>query len=416
MTTRTGSIHQVIDLATSGDSITNDALGIQAQLRGSRCPESGLWALTAPGGPIGVDMRLHPELPPGSADDVLIAHVRDPDSPVWAFVAGRPERIVLRVHGWQLPSTRPLKSVGGRRSAGTTDASPGDVVQTFPDTIGRYGVAPVGFLAVSPEVAALADPVRPRPLTAVVPPFFPYDEFAAIGQRTRVDQDRTADEATDPADPADPADATSDPADQPRRGDRRSPRPDELVGPRILCVGRLDPHAEVEQLLTAMHLAATNGLEAALLIVVGRSNNPGYEVALRELARDLRINVFFGGHCSQPDLLGLMSTATAIVSPSRSSGFGVRFVEAMAAGVPVVAYASGAVPGTVEDAGILLGPDDDAEVLAEAIVAVSTDTALRRRLIERGLVRSTELTPARSAGLLQQFLADLVGTIESGVS
>ena len=369
MTTRTRSIHQVIDLATSGDSVTNDALGIQAQLRGSRSPGSEIWALSAPSGPIGVVMRMAPDIPHGSADDVLIAHVRDPDSPVWAFVASRPERIILRVHGWQLPSTRPLKSVGGRKPVPNANVSACDVVQGFPDTVELHRVAPHAVLAVSPEVASLTDPIRLRPTAVVVPPFFPYDEFATIGRRRLAD---------------------------------------ELVGPRILCIGRLEPHAEVEQLLTAMHLAATNGLEAALLVVVGRSNNPGYEVALRELARDLRINVFFGGHCSQPDLLGLMATATMVASPSRASGFGVRFVEAMAAGVPVVAYASGAVPYTVADAGILLDPDDDVEVLAEAIVAVSTDRTLRRDLIDRGLVRSTELTPARSAGLLHQFFVDVL--------
>lgn len=390
MTLGVRSIYQVIDFATSGDSVTNDALGIQAQLSGLRSSKSEIWALEAPSGPIGVGMRVAPDIPHGSADDVLIAHVRDPDSPIWDFVASRVERIVLRVHGWQRPSSRPLKSVAARRSRSNEGDSPCDLIQTFQETLGRHRINQVAVLAVSSHTAALAAPVPRCATTVIIPPFFPYDEFVLIGQRTLTD-------------------APSPPLAKIEELNRRSPRPADLVGPLILCIGRLEPHAEVEVLIAAMHLAATKGLEAALLTVVGRSSNPSYETALREFARDLRINVHFGGHCSQTHLLELMSTAAMVVSPSRSSGFGVRFVEAMAAGVPVIGRAAGALTETINSAGILLDPDDDVEVLAEAIVAVSTDTALRRRLVDQGLVRSTELTPARSAGLLHQFLDERFG-------
>lgn len=170
-----------------------------------------------------------------------------------------------------------------------------------------------------------------------------------------------------------------------------------------MCIGRLDTHAEVEQLLIAVHLAATNGLDGALLVVAGRSTNPGYEVALREFARDLRINVFFAGHCSQPNLLDLMASASMMVSPGRSSGFGVRFVEAMATGVPVVGRAAGGVADTVGRAGLLLNVSDDVEVLAEAIAAIASDRLLRQTLIDLGRARASELAPARSAELLGAF-------------
>ena len=406
-----GSIHQVVDIALSGDSITNDALGIGAQLRSSRSPDSEIWALDAPGGLIGAAMRVvsvtagskgfgpgSEHETSGSEHDTLIVHVRDPDSPIWTFLQGRPERVIIRLHGWQRSGSRPLKMAAARPGP-TGRPSPSDRLAGLGECVLRADVSLFAVLATSPTLAALATAelrgTEPGPVVSVVPPFFPYDEFAIIGA--------TRDPFTLPSDPVTARDTAGDgdkPADKP--GDRRNRSLADA--PRILCVGRLEPHAEIEQLLVAMHLATTGGLDPSLLIVVGRSSNPAYETALRELARDLRINVFFGGHCSQPDLLGLMRSASVLVSPGRSSGFGVRFVEAMAAGVPVIGRAEGAVVHTVGRAGILIDPSDDVEVLAQAIIGISTDKPWRAELIRAGRQRAAELAPAHSAGLLHDFL------------
>ena len=407
MTRRSGSIHQVIDHAFSGDSVTNDALGIQAQLRDSRSHDSEIWALHAPGGPIGVCMRAVSEIRPGSPDDVIIVHARDPDSAVWTFLAGRPEQIVLRVHGWQLPDTRPLKTVTARLPRRGGIVSRCDVLPSLSEVLLRADIRPLSTLATSPFVAAIAGTAATDRGIAVIPPFFPYDEFAAIGAN-RSDhlssaETPSAERASRPHASGPHASGPRSTPARPRPSRRRAPRPDELHGPRIMCIGRLDAHAEVEQLLSAVHLAATNGLDGALLILVGRSTNPGFEVALREFARDLRINVFFAGHCSQANLLDLMKSASMMVSPGRSSGFGVRFAEAMAAGVPVIGRAAGGVADTVGQGGLLLDISDDVEVLAEAIVAMASDQRLRRTLIALGRARASELAPARSATLLGAF-------------
>ena len=419
MTRWPGSIHQVIDHAFSGDSVTNDALGIQAQLRNSRSQDSEIWALHAPSGPIGVCMRVVSKIPTGSPDDVIIVHTRDPDSPVWTFLAGRRERIVLRVHGWQLPDTRPLKTVAERLSPRGGIVSRLDVLSSLAEALLRADIHPFAILATSPFVAAIAGTggtdravaVADRAVAvAVIPPFFPYDEFAAIGADRQ--EDPSSAETTSPERPSRLGPSRLGPSrlgpsrlgpSRLRPSRRRAPRPDELHGPRIMCIGRLDTHAEVEQLLIAVHLAATNGLDGALLVVAGRSTNPGYEVALREFARDLRINVFFAGHCSQPNLLDLMASASMMVSPGRSSGFGVRFAEAMAAGVPVIGRAAGGVADTVGRAGLLLDVSDDVEVLAEAVAAIASDRLLRQTLIDLGRARASELAPARSAELLGAF-------------
>src|SRR5690606_6091292 len=79
----------------------------------------------------------------------------------------------------------------------------------------------------------------------------------------------------------------------------------------------------------------------------------------------------------------LLHGAAVYAYPSVYEGFGLPPLEAMSAGVPVVATRAGAVPEVVGDAAELVEPDDQ-EALAGAMVRVLTDQPLRARLVEAG--------------------------------
>jgi len=89
---------------------------------------------------------------------------------------------------------------------------------------------------------------------------------------------------------------------------------------------------------------------------------------LRELAASLQIanSVTFLGHCE--DVPALLAEADAFVLPSRSEAFPNGAIEAMAAGLPVVASAVGGLLDLIDDGrtGVLVRPDD-AEALAHAL-------------------------------------------------
>jgi glycosyltransferase involved in cell wall biosynthesis len=81
----------------------------------------------------------------------------------------------------------------------------------------------------------------------------------------------------------------------------------------------------------------------------------------------------------------------------------------MACGTPVVAATSGALPETVGDAALLVGPDDR-EGFADALIAAAFDDPVRRRLIAAGLNRASELTWERTAELTDGAIDQLLSS------
>ena len=114
------------------------------------------------------------------------------------------------------------------------------------------------------------------------------------------------------------------------------------------------------------------------------------------------------GEVSDAALAAYYGAADVFLSLSVHEGFGVPLVEAMTAGVPIVARDAGAVGQTVGHAGLLLEAGDPAYVAA-ALHRALTDDALRRTLVSAGRQRGAEL---QGDGVGQQFvdaIAEVVG-------
>ncbi|HXH73030.1 MAG TPA: glycosyltransferase family 4 protein [Mariprofundaceae bacterium] len=88
------------------------------------------------------------------------------------------------------------------------------------------------------------------------------------------------------------------------------------------------------------------------------------------------------------DIAGLYACATVVVLPSRFESFGRVLVEAMGAGVPVVAFRNGGIPEVVEDGkqGMLL-EEGDWDGMVVAVRQLLADDGLRRHLGEAGRAR-----------------------------
>jgi len=184
--------------------------------------------------------------------------------------------------------------------------------------------------------------------------------------------------------------------------DRTAPRADAVVG----YVGRLEPHKGVDVLLRAV---ATN--PGWMLQLTGDGSQ---RTVLEQLAVQLGIErrVEFLGHASGAELVARYHALDVVAVPSLPwPGWREQFcrvaVEAMAAGVPVVASASGAIPDVVATAGILVEPADPAALadgIRQALVA-STWTELRAR----GLQHAEDFTWASVAELQRSMYDTVVG-------
>ena len=95
---------------------------------------------------------------------------------------------------------------------------------------------------------------------------------------------------------------------------------------------------------------------------------------------------------ARADIPELLAHSDVFVLSSRSEGFPVSVLEAMAAGLPVVATDVGGVAEAVEDGETgLLVPATDAEALARALERLLADGELRRRLGAAGRARALSL-------------------------
>jgi glycosyltransferase involved in cell wall biosynthesis len=166
--------------------------------------------------------------------------------------------------------------------------------------------------------------------------------------------------------------------------------------PYVLHVGEYGPHKGFG---TAASLAAT--LAAAHLPhelwMAGRvvdDNRGPVEAALAGAGPEARSRIRLLGLV--PDLVSVYQGAAALVVTSRHEGFGLPALEAMACGVPVVAFANSAVVEVVGDAGTLV-PDGDGARLAEELVGLLRSDARRAELSAAGLARAAAFSWRRTA-------------------
>jgi glycosyltransferase involved in cell wall biosynthesis len=152
---------------------------------------------------------------------------------------------------------------------------------------------------------------------------------------------------------------------------------------RVLAVvGALEPRKGHDLLLAA--LATLPALPLAVWCAGTGSARAALEAQCRALG--LERTVRFLGRVD--DVPGLLAGADALVMPSRREGLGVAVLEAMAAGLPVIASRVGGLPEAVVDGetGLLVTPEDVA-ALAAAIARLARDRALADRLGTAGAAR-----------------------------
>jgi glycosyltransferase involved in cell wall biosynthesis len=179
-------------------------------------------------------------------------------------------------------------------------------------------------------------------------------------------------------------------------------------GARWLAVGRVSPNKALEHTIAALAVARAHGDPEATLQLVGKPATDAYVAALHRYVAELGLAgaVQFAGHASDAAVASAYAGADVLVVTSEHEGFCVPVVEAMAAGVPVVAFDQGAVPEVLGGAGVLVA-NKDPYALAAAITAVLRDTPRRDDLVAAGRQRMVALRLETAAERFIDLLAPL---------
>lgn len=178
----------------------------------------------------------------------------------------------------------------------------------------------------------------------------------------------------------------------------------------ILFVGRIAPNKKLEDhLRLAEHYKRYVDTDYRFVFVGRTDAAPRYYATLRALILQYEMRperFLFTGPVPDDELAAYYRTASAYVSLSEHEGFCVPLVEAMAAGVPVLAYGAAAVPETLGGAGVCFTPKD-LEHAAELLGLLVYDDELRSAVIAGQRRRLAAFGAARTERALDDVLESL---------
>jgi glycosyltransferase involved in cell wall biosynthesis len=154
----------------------------------------------------------------------------------------------------------------------------------------------------------------------------------------------------------------------------------------ILVIGTVEPRKNFPLLVRAFDAVATSDDDVAL-VVAGPAGwgAEAFTGAVRGARAQNRIHRL--GYVTPPERSDLLAGATVFAYPSVYEGFGFPPLEAMAAGVPVIAGAAGSLIEVLGDAAVLVDPND-VDALAHGLTRVLDDPGLRDRLVAKGRLRA----------------------------
>ena len=325
-------IHQWVPAAHKGDAIGDSARRVRGLLRGMG-HQSELFALTMDDDLKG-DVRPWSD-PSARSGDITIFHYALP-SPMTAAFGQLPRGRVLQYHNvtpahffakWD-PNLFRLASLGRQDVAtlvGHVDLALGDSEYNRQELAGM-GFAPTGVFPIAIDTSRVTSPARRPALEQILD--------------------------------------------------------DGLVN--FLFVGRIAPNKMIEDHIRLAEAYKRNVDAYYRFIFVGRTDVvPRYYAMVRALMAEYQMlhdRFIFTGPVPEEELAIYYRHAAVYISLSEHEGFCVPLLEAMAADVPVLAYASTAVPDTLGGAGVQFSPKD-LEIAAEWLGELAFNDELRAAVI-----------------------------------
>jgi len=337
------SVHQLIIGSSRRDAITNMALNLRDAL--AKTYDAEVYSYFAPDHTIDGEVRHLPEMPLGTAEDILVYHSSFGLEDVTKYLMQRPERLVIVYH-----NITPSKfyedsepEFAEQLAWGRTELEMirSKVVKSF--AVSEYNAEDLSTYGYS-NITVIPAGANPR----------------------RLDQTPTSTLFL---------------------GELSQHFPNGYV----LFVSQLLQHKRAELAIEMIHLLRAVWRLDVGLVIAGPNRKPKYRRDLESLRERLsESHVLFTDEISEQQLATLYRACLVYVSTSEHEGLAIPPLEAMANGAPVVVRAAGAVAETVRDAGIIVPLEAGVGELTAGVARVIQDDHLRQQLIQNGYKRVHE--------------------------
>ncbi len=183
--------------------------------------------------------------------------------------------------------------------------------------------------------------------------------------------------------------------------------------PYVLALGTIEPRKDHASLVRAFAAIANHDTDLLLVVAGADGWGPSFASLTASLPDVIRARIVREASVTDARRDALVHHARILAYPSVYEGFGFPPLEAMRMGVPVVATDAGSLPEVLGDGAVLVRVGET-EQLAEELLRVHTDEALRCALVERGRRRAETFSWHRCASEMAELYAAITTGVASG--
>jgi glycosyltransferase involved in cell wall biosynthesis len=174
-----------------------------------------------------------------------------------------------------------------------------------------------------------------------------------------------------------------------REGETLLIQPFSFRRPYILYAARLEyPAKNHLKLLSAFEIFKEKTRYPHRLVLAGKNGEGCDRIKEAAGTSKYRNDIFFTGFFPSRSLPELYANADMVVIPSKSEGFGMGALEALASGVPLACSRTGSLPEAGGDAALYFDPDDPVEIAA-SMAKIASDRDFARSFREKGPARAS---------------------------
>ena len=173
--------------------------------------------------------------------------------------------------------------------------------------------------------------------------------------------------------------------------------------PYFLFVGTIHPRKNLINLFKAFDQFKSNTNSDFRLLIAGKKMWWEGEIENTYNSLKHKTDIIFTGRAREDELPKIYASATALTYIPFFEGFGIPLVEAMSCGIPVITSNTTSMPEVVEDAGILVNPNDVNEI-SNALETLHNNQILQQEYSQKGLLQAKKFSWEKTANLLWESI------------